>query len=98
MFRKGDEVLSFSLKRPGVDYNSRVDLQFGRPSFLSNHCFIEMLSGLLQSSGGNEAGIEDIADADTEEALAEFNFLVSENNEGAGEAQSQGDNVDWGKL
>ena len=44
------------------------------------------------------AGIEDIADADTEEALAEFNFLVSENNEGAGEAQSQGDNVDWGEL
>lgn len=41
---------------------------------------------------GNEsmAGIEDVvADPDTEEALAEFDFLVSENNDGAGGARSQ---------
>jgi len=37
------------------------------------------------------AGIEDVvADPDTEEALAEFDFLVSENNDGAGGARSQG--------
>lgn len=40
------------------------------------------------------AGIEDVvADPDTEEALAEFDFLVSENSEGAGEARSQGNSI-----
>lgn len=49
---------------------------------------------------GNEsmAGVEDImGDPDTEEALAEFDFLVSESSEGAGEARSQGDGTEWEK-
>lgn len=33
-----------------------------------------------------------------EEALAEFDFLVSEAAEGAGEAQSHGDGPEWGKI
>ncbi|CAH1791651.1 unnamed protein product [Owenia fusiformis] len=48
---------------------------------------------------GNEgmAGMEDIGDPDTDEALAEFDFLVSESGEGAGEARSQGDGTEWEK-
>ncbi|XP_067682537.1 striatin-3-like isoform X4 [Haliotis asinina] len=49
---------------------------------------------------GNEsmAGIEDVmADPETEEALAEFDFLVSESGEGAGEARSHGDGTEWEK-
>lgn len=38
-----------------------------------------------------------MADADTEEALAEFDFLVTEGGEGAGEARSHGDG-EWGKC
>ena len=46
----------------------------------------------------NESMVEDVmADAETEEALAEFDFLVSESGEGAGEARSQGDGTEWGK-
>ena len=44
------------------------------------------------------AGMEDaMADPDTEEALAEFDFLVTEGGEGAGEARSHGDG-EWGKY
>lgn len=44
------------------------------------------------------AGMEDaMADADTEEALAEFDFLVTEGGEGAGEARSHGDG-EWGRC
>ena len=46
------------------------------------------------------AGIEGMAgvdDVEAEEALAEFDFLVSEQAEGAGEAQSHGDGPEWGK-
>lgn len=40
------------------------------------------------------AGVDD---AEAEEVLAEFDFLVSEQSgEGAGEAQSHGDGPDWG--
>ncbi|XP_029650818.1 striatin-3 isoform X5 [Octopus sinensis] len=49
---------------------------------------------------GNEsmAGMEDVlANPETEEALAEFDFLVSESGEGAGEARSQGDGTEWEK-
>ncbi|KAK2145167.1 hypothetical protein LSH36_697g00020 [Paralvinella palmiformis] len=52
---------------------------------------------------GNESmadqGIDEVltADPETEEALAEFDFLVSESGEGAGEARSQGDGTDWEK-
>ncbi|XP_045179926.2 striatin-3-like isoform X6 [Mercenaria mercenaria] len=44
------------------------------------------------------AGIEGMAgvDDETEEVLAEFDFLVSEAGEGAGEAQSHGDGPEWG--
>lgn len=35
-------------------------------------------------------------DPETEEALAEFDFLVTESGEGAGEARSH-DSSDWGK-
>ncbi|KAK2181776.1 hypothetical protein NP493_382g02052 [Ridgeia piscesae] len=46
----------------------------------------------------NESMVEDVmADAETEEALAEFDFLVSESGEGAGEARSQGDGTEWEK-
>ena len=47
------------------------------------------------------AGIEGMAgvdDVEAEEALAEFDFLVSEQAEGAGEAQSHGDGPEWGKI
>ena len=50
---------------------------------------------------GNEsmAGIEDVmGDPETEEALAEFDFLVSESGEGAGEARSPRDGSEWGKI
>ncbi|XP_033105021.1 striatin-3-like isoform X4 [Anneissia japonica] len=41
---------------------------------------------------GNESMVEDVVtDPDTEEALAEFDFLVSEGGEGAGEARTSGD-------
>ncbi|XP_055957494.1 striatin-3 isoform X8 [Patella vulgata] len=45
---------------------------------------------------GNEsmAGMDDV-DPETEEALAEFDFLVSESGEGAGEARSHGDGMPW---
>ncbi|XP_041355161.1 striatin-3-like isoform X3 [Gigantopelta aegis] len=48
---------------------------------------------------GNEsmAGIEDVmGDPETEEALAEFDFLVSESGEGAGEARSPREGSEWG--
>lgn len=45
------------------------------------------------------AGMDEmLADPETEEALAEFDFLVSETGEGAGEARSQGDGTEWGGL
>ena len=50
---------------------------------------------------GNEslAGMEDaMADPETEEALAEFDFMVQESGEGAGEARSHGDGTEWGKA
>lgn len=48
---------------------------------------------------GNEsmAGEDLMEDPETEEALAEFDFLVSESGEGAGEARSH-QSSDWGKL
>uniref|UniRef100_A0A8C6WMZ7 Striatin, calmodulin binding protein 3 n=1 Tax=Neogobius melanostomus TaxID=47308 RepID=A0A8C6WMZ7_9GOBI len=49
----------------------------------------------LQS--GNE-GLASEEDADTEEALKEFDFLVTEDGEGAGEARSSGDGTEWGKT
>ncbi|XP_075469298.1 striatin-3 isoform X2 [Ascaphus truei] len=47
---------------------------------------------------GNEGLAADLADdADTEEALKEFDFLVTaEDGEGAGEARSSGDGTEWG--
>uniref|UniRef100_A0AAX7VYA9 Striatin-3 n=1 Tax=Astatotilapia calliptera TaxID=8154 RepID=A0AAX7VYA9_ASTCA len=46
---------------------------------------------------GNE-GLASEDDADTEEALKEFDFLVTaEDGEGAGEARSSGDGTEWGK-
>ncbi|XP_055018818.1 striatin-3, partial [Boleophthalmus pectinirostris] len=46
----------------------------------------------------HQAGHEGLAteeDADTEEALKEFDFLVTEDGEGAGEARSSGDGTEW---
>lgn len=44
------------------------------------------------------AGIEDaMSDPEAEEALAEFDFLVSGNEEGAGEARSHGEGTEWGE-
>ena len=48
---------------------------------------------------GNEsmAGMDDVLnDPDTEEALAEFDLILSESSEGAGEARTAGDGADWG--
>lgn len=46
---------------------------------------------------GNE-GLASQDDADTEEALKEFDFLVTaEDGEGAGEARSSGDGTEWGE-
>lgn len=46
---------------------------------------------------GNE-GLASEDDADTEEALKEFDFLVTaEDGEGAGEARSSGDGTEWGE-
>lgn len=46
---------------------------------------------------GNEGLATDLPD-DTEEALKEFDFLVTaEDGEGAGEARSSGDGTEWGK-
>lgn len=36
-------------------------------------------------------------DEETEEALREFDFLVAENEDGAGETRSHGDGPEWGK-
>ncbi|KAF4083843.1 hypothetical protein AMELA_G00121990 [Ameiurus melas] len=49
---------------------------------------------------GNEGLASDLPDdADTEEALKEFDFLVNaEDGEGAGEARSSGDGTEWGWL
>uniref|UniRef100_A0AAX7SI47 Striatin-3 n=1 Tax=Astatotilapia calliptera TaxID=8154 RepID=A0AAX7SI47_ASTCA len=45
-----------------------------------------------------QAGLASEDDADTEEALKEFDFLVTaEDGEGAGEARSSGDGTEWGK-
>lgn len=48
---------------------------------------------------GNEGLASDLPeDADTEEALKGFDFLVNaEDGEGAGEARSSGDGTEWGK-
>lgn len=47
---------------------------------------------------GNE-GLASEDDADTEEALKEFDFLVTaEDGEGAGEARSSGDGTEWGET
>ncbi|XP_077117087.1 striatin-3 isoform X6 [Ranitomeya variabilis] len=47
---------------------------------------------------GNEGLAAELAD-DTEEALKEFDFLVTaEDGEGAGEARSSGDGTEWGKY
>ncbi|KAJ0009199.1 hypothetical protein NQD34_016614 [Periophthalmus magnuspinnatus] len=49
----------------------------------------------------HQAGNESLAteeDADTEEALKEFDFLVTEDGEGAGEARSSGDGTEWGET
>ena len=45
------------------------------------------------------AGIEGMVNMDdaAEEVLAEFDFLVNETAEGAGEAQSHGDGPEWGE-
>ena len=47
----------------------------------------------------NEGLASELAeDADTEEALKEFDFLVTaEDGEGAGEARSSGDGTEWGE-
>lgn len=48
---------------------------------------------------GNEGLASELPDdADTEEALKEFDFLVNaEDGEGAGEARSSGDGTEWGE-
>jgi len=51
----------------------------------------------MQDSELTVGGDELMSDADTEEALAEFDFLVSVSHDGAGEARSHVD-TDWGNL
>jgi len=57
----------------------------------------DMCWWLIQTAGiEGMAGVDDV---EAEEVLAEFDFLVSETGEGAGEAQvQQGDGTEWGKL
>jgi striatin 1/3/4 len=59
-----------------------------------------MIIFLLYSQIGNEGLAADLTDdPDTEEALKEFDFLVTaEDGEGAGEARSSGDGTEWGKV
>lgn len=47
----------------------------------------------IHKSGNESLASEE--DADTEEALKEFDFLVTEDGEGAGEARSSGDGTEW---
>lgn len=48
---------------------------------------------------GNEGLASEEDDADTEEALKEFDFLATaEDGEGAGEARSSGDGTEWGEF
>uniref|UniRef100_A0A8D0A267 Striatin, calmodulin binding protein 3 n=1 Tax=Sander lucioperca TaxID=283035 RepID=A0A8D0A267_SANLU len=64
-------------------------------SFTSRLLDVCILSSFLQV--GNE-GLASEDDADTEEALKEFDFLVTaEDGEGAGEARSSGDGTEWGE-
>lgn len=55
---------------------------------------------MLHLQIGNEGLAADLTDdPDTEEALKEFDFLVTaEDGEGAGEARSSGDGTEWGKV
>lgn len=56
------------------------------------------MTSLLLGQVGNE-GLASEDDADTEEALKEFDFLVTaEDGEGAGEARSSGDGTEWGEY
>lgn len=73
---------------------------FNTSSLILNLCFVFCffsLFPLLLFQVGNE-GLASEDDADTEEALKEFDFLVTaEDGEGAGEARSSGDGTEWGK-
>eukprot|EP00064_Thunnus_orientalis_P021692 superscaffoldBa00006756_g21859 len=54
------------------------------------------LSGSEQNGSVGNEGLASEDDADTEEALKEFDFLVTaEDGEGAGEARSSGDGTEW---
>ena len=69
---------------------------FERTLFRYRTSLIVLIKALVVNE--SMAGMEDaMADADTEEALAEFDFLVTEGGEGAGEARSHGDG-EWGKC
>lgn len=50
---------------------------------------------VFRQANESMAGMEDM-DPETE-ALAEFDFLVTESGEGAGEARSHGEGTEWGK-
>ncbi|ESO96474.1 hypothetical protein LOTGIDRAFT_231798 [Lottia gigantea] len=66
--------------------------------FLQSEHVVDDEDDNLRTGNESMAGIEDVlGDAETEEALAEFDFLVSESGEGAGEARSQGDGMPWAK-
>lgn len=60
-------------------------------------CTLTPRSSSCSPQVGNE-GLASEEDADTEEALKEFDFLVTaEDGEGAGEARSSGDGTEWGE-
>lgn len=66
--------------------------------FPSISCLLSLMVCHLLLQVGNE-GLASEDDADTEEALKEFDFLVTaEDGEGAGEARSSGDGTEWGEL
>jgi hypothetical protein len=62
-------------------------------TFSSGCCYMTQVSGELVIS-------DDMTDADTEEALAEFDFLVSTHRDGAVEARTRGEpgSTDWGEC
>ena len=64
-------------------------------SFL--HCEMGNIPPVSLETGRSRYGVS--TGPDTEEALKEFDFLVTaEDGEGAGEARSSGDGTEWGKV
>uniref|UniRef100_A0AAQ5YBS1 Striatin-3 n=1 Tax=Amphiprion ocellaris TaxID=80972 RepID=A0AAQ5YBS1_AMPOC len=72
------------------------EFRAGRPEVKNHHLLLHHLAELLLFLQVGNEGLASEDDADTEEALKEFDFLVTaEDGEGAGEARSSGDGTEW---